>query len=228
MQNRRIGLLKEPDNMSDNVLNVGMIKDLTGNDVISARNLHENDNEFRVSTKLFLMCNTLPDVNSNDDGTWDRFRVIHFPIRFCDNPTNPTEKQIDRNIGTKLKEWKSAFMAILIEFYKKYKKLNGIPEPLGITEHTNKYRERNDIFREFIKERLGKSKVSDIISTTILYQEFKGWFIENYPNRKLPVKKEMSSFLNTYFGKDYDGKQLKQYKFKDSDEEKSGKDALEP
>jgi len=226
MQNRRIGLLKEPDNISDNVLNVGMIKDLTGNDMISARNLHENDNEFRVSTKLFLMCNTLPDVNSNDDGTWDRFRVINFPIRFCDTPKGPTEKQIDRSLGTKIKDWKSAFMAILIEFHKTYKKLNGIPEPPGIVEHTNKYRERNDIFREFIKERLAKTKDTNITSN-LLYQEFKGWFVDNYPNRKLPVKKEMSSFLNTYFGKDYDGKQLKQYKFKDNDVQ-TDKDSLEP
>lgn len=227
MQNRRIGLLKEPDNMSDNVLNVGMIKDLTGNDTISARNLHENDNEFKVSTKLFLMCNTLPDVNSNDDGTWDRFRVIHFPIRFCDNPKTPTEKQIDRNLGEKIKQWRPAFMALLIEFYKKYKSLNGIPEPPGIIEHTNKYRERNDIFREFIKERLTTTKDTAVITTALLYQEFKGWFADNYPNRKLPVKKEMVSFLSTFFGKDYDGKQIKQYKFKDNQQTKE-KDTLEP
>ena len=225
LKNKRLSILKEPDSgMSDNILNMGMIKELTGNDYISARNLHENDNEFQVSATMILMCNILPDVSSTDDGTWDRLRVVDFPTHFTPNPKKPNEKLIDKKLGEEIKNWKSAFLTLLIEHYKKYEK-EGMNEPNAVLNETAKYRERNDIFREFINKNFMEFKPTKLnpttapISLTEIYNTFKAWYADSYPGRKLIVKKEIEHFFRQHFGQNFDGKRLQNYKLIYDDEE---------
>lgn len=202
MKGKRLSVFKEPDNITDSILNVGMIKDLTGNDIISCRNLYENDNEFRVSSKIFLMCNQTPEVNADDDGAWDRIRIIPFPIHFCANPREPNDRLIDESIREKIPKWKEAFMSLLVEYYIKYRK-EGLREPKLVLKATEEYRERNNVFMEFINENTEEKK-GKFINIMPFYQIFRNWYTSSYGSgKRVPVKKEFLSFVKNYFGCDY-------------------------
>lgn len=211
---KRMCLFKEPDGLTDSVLNMGLIKELTGNDTISARNLYENGNEFKVTSKFITMLNKLPDIYSDDDGTWERLRVIHFTEKFVDNPLpdDPHQHKKDPNLGEKIDSWKNAFMVILLEYYKIYKE-KGIKEPKEILDETNQYRNRNNIFRQFIDMNIQEG--DECITLDELYTTFKIWYSEDYPNRKIPVKKELSNFLVCNFGNKFNGKKINGIELRD-------------
>lgn len=216
MDLKRFCLIKEPDT-SNISLNVGIIKELTGNDLISARNLHENDNEFRVSTKLLLMTNYLPDVYSDDAAVWDRIRVIEFPIHFCEQSEirNSNDRLIDKNLKARLPGWKETYIAILIEFYKKYSE-EGIPEPAEITAATKVYRERNNILLEFVNDKLITGTSHSKITVSQLYATYISWHNEWYSNKKVTPKKEFDGYLKTHFGSKYKNGEIKGYSFKNA------------
>ena len=65
-----------------------LIKELTGDDVITARRLNANEREFRVHFKLILTTNHTPQLNLSDPAMADRVIVIPFL-----NPI-PREKRI--------------------------------------------------------------------------------------------------------------------------------------
>ena len=218
---KRMCLFKEPDGLTDTIFNIGFIKELTGNDTISCRFLYENDSEFKVTSKFITMLNKLPDIYSDDDGTWERLRVIHFTEKFVDNPKESDEHQHqkDSKLGEKIPKWKNAFLGILLEYYKKYRE-KGIKEPKEVLKETQNYRERNNIFRQYVNENLVNAVElgiqSESIAINTLYASFKVWYIESYPSRKVPVKHEISSFLTCYCGDKFNGTTLKGYIYKDN------------
>jgi phage/plasmid-associated DNA primase len=93
--------------------------------------------------------NYLPNINSNDDGTWRRIKVIPFPSKFIISSdainsikNNVLEKDqfwADTNLSKKLPEWKQTFMAKLIHYYKKYK-ANELIHPESVIKCTINYR----------------------------------------------------------------------------------------
>lgn len=204
MDLKRHCLIKEPDTANIS-LNTGIIKELTGNDLISARNLYENDNEFRVASKLFLMTNTLPDVYADDPAIWDRIRVIEFPIHFCDpkHIKNPDiDKPIDNTIKMKLSGWKQPYVELLLEYYEKYKKQSIIHEPKEVVGATINYRERNNTLLQFLNEKV-EDKDRNSATVSELYNVYQLWFNEWYANKKIASKKEFDAYLQSYYGQRY-------------------------
>jgi len=204
MDLKRHCLIKEPDTANIS-LNTGIIKELTGNDLISARNLFENDNEFRVASKLMLMTNTLPDVYSDDPAVWDRIRVIEFPIHFCDPKEikNPViDKPIDNTIKSKLPDWKQPYIELLLEYYEKYRNQPIITEPDEVKYATNAYRERNNTLLQFITEKI-ENKARSNATISELYLIYTYWFNEWYANKKLTTKKEFDAYFKTHYGPRY-------------------------
>ena len=65
------------------------------------------------------MCNDLPSIPSNDDGTWRRLEVVDFISRFIDdvNQVNPSKNVFkrDKTLRAKLQAWPQVFLAILLE-----------------------------------------------------------------------------------------------------------------
>lgn len=204
MDKKRYGYFKEIDGMSEKVLNVGVIKDLTGNDVISCRRLYQDDNEFKVTTLLILMTNTLPDVSCDDNATWERIRVIHFPVKFCDNPdpNNPLEQKIDRDLSEKLESWKAPFLSLLVNKYYPLYRNEGLKAPDEVLKETEKYRIQNNIFLEFFNDKFKKSN-KDNLTIEIIYNVFRQWFPNNYPHRAVYPKKDLIQALNKKYKKEF-------------------------
>ena len=91
----------------------------------------------------------MPSIPPDDGGTWRRIRRVEFTSKFVDNPVKPNEYKIDRELNYKFELWKETFMAMLLQYYIKYKAKGKIIEPKEVLEYTNEYQKKNDIFADF-------------------------------------------------------------------------------
>ena len=197
---KRFMVLQEP--CENEKINTGFMKELTGGDTIVCRGLFKDPISFKPQAHMVLTCNHLPNIPSDDGGTWRRLRVIQYSSKFTDNPdpTNNKEFKIDTELSLKFEDWKESFMSILIHYYKKYLD-EGIYEPEEVLACTKEYQKDNDTIKNFIHERIEESEGA-FISQTELYTDFKYWYkdsgepMKNVPNKKNVVKymtKELSN-----------------------------------
>ena len=144
---KRFAILQEPEEHEK--LNVGLMKELTGGDKIQCRSLFKEPIKFKPMFKMILTCNHMPSIPPDDGGTWRRIRRVEFTSKFVDNPVKPNEYKIDRELNYKFELWKETFMAMLLQYYIKYKAKGKIIEPKEVLEYTNEYQKKNDIFADF-------------------------------------------------------------------------------
>jgi putative DNA primase/helicase len=64
------------------IKDTGTIKDLTGRDMIFARDLYQKGFNFRNYAKLIFACNTLPDIGDRTLAMSERIAVVEFPNTF--------------------------------------------------------------------------------------------------------------------------------------------------
>ena len=83
---------------------------IVSNDKIIARALFKEPIEFIPQFKMLLMCNDLPTIPSNDDGTWRRLEVVDFISRFVDDESKLDDSKHvykrDKELKSKLSAWK--------------------------------------------------------------------------------------------------------------------------
>jgi P4 family phage/plasmid primase-like protien len=146
---RRFAVLQEPG--EDERLNVGLLKELSGGDVVQTRELFKPPTEWKPQFKLFLLCNQLPQVPSDDGGTWRRIRVVEFGSKFVErpDPNNPREFAMDMELHGKIDGWREHFAAMLIEAFKRFVK-RPIVEPPSVTACTREYQRTNDHLADFV------------------------------------------------------------------------------
>lgn len=196
---KRFACLQEP--AEDEKLNIGLMKELTGGDKIMARLIYKEPIEFKPQFKMILTCNHLPNVPSDDGGTWRRLRVVEFTSKFTDNPNpdNENEFPIDMEISKYFEDWKEHFMSMLIEYHKKYV-TEGIEEPEDVLRCTKEYQKNNDIVLEFIEAEYERFDAGYLpVGDAVAY--FKTWVKDNLPSFKVGRKKDVVTAMSKTFGK---------------------------
>ena len=195
---KRFACMQEPS--EDEKMNVGLMKELSGGDKIMARALYKEPVEFKPQFKMILLCNHLPEVPSDDGGTWRRIRVVEFTSKFVDKPNlNSLENEfpIDLDLSVKMETWKEAFMGLLVKYYKRYTE-EGILEPEEVMRCTNEYKKQNDQLAEFV-ENFIKKEPTAFLSLSETYTEAKSFArdanIVKFVNRKV-FDKYMERSLN--------------------------------
>tara|TARA_B110000977_G_scaffold201886_1_gene299809 strand:+ start:14533 stop:17073 length:2541 start_codon:yes stop_codon:yes gene_type:complete len=218
---KRFVSFQEPER--EDKIQVGYMKELTGGDKINTRKLYKSPIEFRPQFKTLLCCNDLPEIPSNDGGTWRRIRVVDFPSKFVDEPTGPNEYKKDTEIPEKLKTWAPYFVSLLIEMYAKFTK-EGLKEPESVIKYTKEYQRRSDVYLDYIEENIVETTdESDIISFSSLFNHFKQWHIEYY-NEK-PNKVMFKTYMERKYGKCIKRpERWKKIKFQEFEEEVSDTD----
>ena len=185
---KRLCVMQEPD--VNETMNIGQMKELTGNDKIQARALFKEPFFFTPQFKLVCMCNDLPNIPSNDDGTWRRLEVADFVSRFVDDPrdVNPQLNRYikDKSIKTKIPMWVVPFYSMLLPNWRDYDE-NSIEIPDEIKAKTSEYRGDNDIIGQWISQECepidnisaadGVTKMAPTEFRT-LYAGFSEWCVE--------------------------------------------------
>jgi phage/plasmid-associated DNA primase len=175
---KRYIYMGEPD--PGEKLNTSRMKQLSGEDRIEARGLFADQEKFNMMGKMFLSCNDLPPISSMDNGTWRRIRVIPHISTFKDpgDPLIDPTKHIyekDMKLKIKLKNWRVAFLGLLVHYYdKKYLK-EGLKEPPCVLAASNKYKERNDVFMSFFSEHYIKQTGGGPVTLKQVRIDFREW-----------------------------------------------------
>ena len=185
LKGKRFCVFQEPEN--DDVIQVGLMKELTGNDKIQARALYGAPVEFYPQFKTLLACNKLPEIPSTDGGTWRRIRVVPFEMSFVDNPVEPNERKKDPDLRRNMETWHQAFMSILIEYNRRYKE-EGNSEPKKVTEQTNQYQQKSDLVLEYLNDRIEYSDEFKVLASDV-YDDFK-WWCNDSKNIKVPYDRK--------------------------------------
>ena len=125
-------------------INASLTKQLTGNNKITARFLHENSFEFHLQAKIFIDTNHLPNVNDQTLFESGRIKIIPFNRHF-------EEHEQDKSLKSTLTD-DTALSGILnwaVEGYRLYKS-EGLDEPDDVKSATAQYRQDSDRISQFI------------------------------------------------------------------------------
>jgi P4 family phage/plasmid primase-like protien len=215
---RRFAVMQEPD--GKDVINAGMLKELTGNDSMYVRGLFKDGREIRIMFKLALICNKLPRLSADDQATWNRVRVLTFESCFPKDQSlvpksyeEQKEKKMfprDNDFTEKIPHMRAPFLWYILQRYKSLRniKLSELVDPPKVTEATRAYRENNDYYLQFINENIKKdfSPENNGLTLTEVYNTFIEWFKNTYTNSKCPNKIELREDLNRRWGNLIGGK----------------------
>jgi P4 family phage/plasmid primase-like protien len=200
----RYAVMQEPS--KGDRINEGVLKEITGGDPIQARALFKDTITFIPQFTLVCCTNVMLELNSTDDGTLRRFRLVDFQSKFLENPYEdeikfpkavcPYQYKLDKNLASKFETWAPVLMAMLVEIA--YEKQGIVDECNIVVASTEKYRESQDYLAEFSKEHIGVEQGGKIKKTE-LYNTFKDWYQTNH-GRGVPKAKEVYEFMNGRYG----------------------------
>jgi len=204
----RYAVMQEPS--KTDIINEGIMKEITGGDPIQGRALFKDTITFVPQFNLVVCTNTMLGINSNDDGTWRRIRVCDFESKFVDKPYNniklpkedyPYQFPIDKNIDNKFEEWSPIFMSILVKMA--YEMEGNVVDCDKVLSSSNEYREGQDYLSEFIKENIYEER-EGFINSKLLQERFKEWWSVNGSGKK-PNGKELKDHMNKKYEKANNG-----------------------
>jgi putative DNA primase/helicase len=147
-------------------LNVAKVKDMAGDEVMTARFLYQEEFNFRPQFKLWVSTNHKPIIPGNDQAIFDRFRMIPFTYRI-------PEDQIDKTLEAQLAAEKSGILNWLIAGCLRWQK-EGLRPPKEVTEATDTYRQEMDQIGNFLDEMCVEGAGYSVASGT-LYAVYKKW-----------------------------------------------------
>jgi putative DNA primase/helicase len=155
-------------------LEEAMVKQVTGEDVISARKIYGSPFNFKPHFKLHLAVNHLPNVTGTEIGMWRRIVAIPFLRKFDgNNPKNPDYK--DTMLPDKLQLEHTGILAWMVQGCLMWQSEN-LGSCRAVDNATNKYRSSQDLLADFLSDKctIGKDK---IVQSSTLYKTFHDWCI---------------------------------------------------
>tara|TARA_B100001093_G_scaffold518604_1_gene604069 strand:- start:2248 stop:5145 length:2898 start_codon:yes stop_codon:yes gene_type:complete len=202
----RYAVMTEP--RKGDTINEGIMKEITGEDEIQARHLHQEAFVFVPQFTLCCMTNYLFAIKSNDDGTWRRIRKIDFESKFVNKPSQvPEDKEFkkDIDIEPKLKKYAPIFVSLLCEIA--CKNLGFVEDCPKVIAASNAYRGAEDYCHLFFEDMVEKAPEDASKEDYVLYKNktaryFKDWYGENYGSGiPVPPVKEVVQYFEKKMGK---------------------------
>lgn len=123
-----------------------LVKDLTGNDTISARFMRGEWFTFQPSFKLWLATNHKPIIRGTDNAIWSRIRLIPFTVQIPESDRIPRSRMMERLTPELpgILSWAVLGCADWVHY--------GLGMPDEVKEATEGYRGEMDILGGFINE----------------------------------------------------------------------------
>jgi P4 family phage/plasmid primase-like protien len=178
LRGKRYAYTSEPD--IGEKIKTAIVKAVSGGEPLTVRALYSDQESIKVTFRISMSANDLPAVDSTDEGALRRWAVIPHIALFVDahKPIDPKNHihHKDLDLEEKMKEWRVAFLGILVHYYKIYLDEKELVEPELVKQATNKYKLDNDSFSAFANDTLvveagaGPIRMSDVV---LKYKEWK-------------------------------------------------------
>lgn len=172
------------------VLNSALVKNMTGNDTLNARFLHENSFDFEPQFKLYINTNYLPVVN--DMTVFSSGRVIIIPFeRHFDEADQ--DKGLKREFAAPAVQ--SAILNWLIEGFNQLHR-HGLHMPQSVINATRQYQHDSNKTILFIEDCMEEGADYEE-RTADVYSKYKLWCMENgqYAESMKNFKQSLSAVM---------------------------------
>ncbi|MDS3949963.1 phage/plasmid primase, P4 family [Staphylococcus epidermidis] len=179
----------------------GLIKQLTGDDKVTARFLYAEEFEYTPKFKIWVSTNHKPIIRGTDDGIWRRLVLIPFDVQI-------PEEKVDKDLKYKLLREAPAILNWMAEGAYMWMQ-EGLEMPDKLKAASKAYRTEMDVIEQFIEDECkrvddGKEKANE------LYELYKQWAKENgnykMSNKDFGIKmKEKFKYKKTNSGMFYFG-----------------------
>lgn len=145
-------------------LNEGLIKQLSGEDPVTARKLYGDEFEFMPEFKLWMATNHKPIIRGTDTGIWRRVHMIPFEVQI------PDEKK-DKHLAGKLRRELPGIFNWAVEGFAMYQR-EGLKMPAAVYKAVAEYRHEMDVISLFIEE---CCEPGGEVPANVLYTAYKEW-----------------------------------------------------
>ena len=151
-------------------LDENLVKQLTGQDEITARELYKSFFQFTPVLKLWIATNHKPDIKGTDLAIWRRIKLIPFSVTIA-------EAQVDPHLGEKLAAELPGVLAWALDGCISWQH-GGLTSPVAVVAATTQYRADMDQIGRFIAEccEVGQHRA---VKATDLFAAYRSWTVEN-------------------------------------------------
>lgn len=149
-------------------LNEGLLKQLTGDDTVTARKLYSEEFEFKPEFKLWMATNHKPIIRGTDTGIWRRIHMIPFDVQI-------PEDKVDKNLTHKLKAEMTAIFKWCIDGCLMWQR-EGLQMPVAVLKSVREYRREMDVISAFIED---KCTLEGAVQASTLYAAYVSWADSN-------------------------------------------------
>ena len=217
----RYAVIQEPS--KGEIINEGVMKELTGGDPISCRQLYCEAEIFQPQFSLVVCANYKINVNSNDNGTWRRIKLVEFYSKFMiedkidyrvvtdddgnevKEKNNDLEFVMDKELTEKLNRMKIPFLSLLVN--QAFISNGHVNECEMVNNATKRYRGEMNRIGLFVENCLIEGFGDEFkASKTEIGLACKDWFETNYKykinNKELfeILDEKFDKSNNTYYG----------------------------
>jgi P4 family phage/plasmid primase-like protien len=151
----RIMVTAEPE--ASDKLQVGLLKKITGGDIIEARTLNSKHIvKYTAMFKPLILANDIPALNKIDGGVQRRMKVLKFPFAFKRQSEVVADfhrvADPDLEKKTQSMEWRDEMMLMLLETYASIRNLKASPTCPAVEEQSKEYLDENNPLKEWLSE----------------------------------------------------------------------------
>jgi putative DNA primase/helicase len=150
-------------------LNEAVVKNITGNDPITAAFKHRDQFTYTPQFKIWLSSNYPVKGDVDDDAFWGRIRVIRFPNSHLGNE----DKTLKWRMASP--ENLPGVLAWAVEGARLwYAQPQGLPIPFAVAVATQRHRDELDHVQQWLEE-CAEPKAENTIANAVLYLSYQNW-----------------------------------------------------
>ena len=151
-------------------LNEGLLKQMTGGDIMTVRKLYCTEFEFRPEFKIWMATNHKPIIRGTDTGVWRRVHMI--PFMAC-----IPENQVDRHLLYKLAKESEKIFKWMVDGCLLWQQ-EGLDMPNAVYQAVKEYRQEMDVISNFLDACCLDAKSGEVRASE-LYNTYVQWTSEN-------------------------------------------------
>lgn len=144
----------------------GFIKLVTGNDMVSARDLNKSQFEFMPQFKLTISANHKPRINDQTEGIWRRMNLVPFEVII-------PQPEWDLKLDEKLRAEAPGVLNVLLDGLRRWM-VTGLVKSKASVTATLKYREDSDPLGRFLADCV-VAAAGARVQSTMLHELYIAW-----------------------------------------------------